>query len=351
MVTTAGSKLERRVTEAAAQVLAKKKFVSPVLVFTRLGWLTDKRVADWEQGRVGHLTAAMDVPDERVRGALRHLADWARAQGLAAEQAEYAAATRDRRPLRFTPAGGEEAFRTHFVAADLTAAQRERLTRKQNAAPDLVVLRAEPGWRCADCGETDTYQFVEDKAPYCLECADLDHLVFLPAGDATLTRRAKKASGLAAVVQRFNARRKRFDRLGLLVEEAALVTAEESCLADADVRARRRDRDAVRREEQDVVFQGRLAQEIRRLFPGCPAERAEAIAGHAAVRGSGRVGRSAAGRALDEGATRRAVIASVRHLDTDYDAMLMAGVPRLVARERIRDGIDAVLARWATPAR
>ena len=52
------------------------------------------------------------------------------------------------------------------------------------------------------------------------------------------------------------------------------------------------DRD--RRAKEDVEFQARMADEIRRLFPGCPKQRATAIAEHAALRGSGRVGRAAA---------------------------------------------------------
>jgi hypothetical protein len=40
------------------------------------------------------------------------------------------------------------------------------------------------------------------------------------------------------------------------------------------------------------------------------------------------------------------VVASVRHEDTDYDALLMAGVPREEARARIRASVDAVLDRW-----
>jgi hypothetical protein len=63
-------------------------------------------------------------------------------------------------------------------------------------------------------------------------------------------------------------------------------------------------------------------------------------------RGSGRVGRSAAGRALAEEPVVRAVVASVRHEDTDYDELLMAGVPRDEARERIRDDVARVLDGW-----
>ena len=75
--------------------------------------------------------------------------------------------------------------------------------------------------------------------------------------------------------------------------------------------------------------------------------RAEAIARHTALRGSGRVGRSAAGRALDEQAITLAVVASVRHQDTDYDSLLMSGVPRDLARDRIRPDINRILASWA----
>ncbi|MEV4351982.1 DUF2293 domain-containing protein, partial [Actinoplanes sp. NPDC049596] len=60
----------------------------------------------------------------------------------------------------------------------------------------------------------------------------------------------------------------------------------------------------------------------------------------------GRVGRSAAGRALDPDAVTRAVIASIRHQDTPYDELLMSGVPRDEARAQIRTAIDQVLERW-----
>jgi hypothetical protein len=46
----------------------------------------------------------------------------------------------------------------------------------------------------------------------------------------------------------------------------------------------------------------------------------------------------------------RAVVASVRHEDTAYDTLLMAGMPRKQARERIREDIDRVLERWRRPA-
>jgi hypothetical protein len=58
------------------------------------------------------------------------------------------------------------------------------------------------------------------------------------------------------------------------------------------------------------------------------------------------VGRSAAARALDPDALTRAVVASVRHADTDYDALLMSGVPREDARDRVRSTVERILAGW-----
>jgi hypothetical protein len=87
--------------------------------------------------------------------------------------------------------------------------------------------------------------------------------------------------------------------------------------------------------------------EIKRLFPRCPVRRAEAIARHTSLRGSGRVGRSAAGRSLDEQALTLAVVASVRHEDTDYDSLLMSGVSRAEARDLIRPAVDRRLAAWS----
>ncbi|GAB2739021.1 hypothetical protein GCM10027072_37850 [Streptomyces bullii] len=187
---------------------------------------------------------------------------------------------------------------------------------------------------------------MEDGAPSCLDCADLAHLEFLPRGDTALTRRAREESALSVVVVRFNRRRSRYERQGVLVEEAALARAEQRCLADAEARRRRRARDARRRAVQDERFAEAFAAEIQRLFPGCPAGRARDIAAHASVRGSGRVGRSAAGRALTEGAVTSAVVASVRHLDTPYDRLLMSGVPRQEARRRIAAAVETVLRGW-----
>lgn len=222
---------------------------------------------------------------------------------------------------------------------------------QQGKPAALIVIEPVRDWACAECAGTSGFLHMDDAGPLCLSCADLDHLVFLPAGDAALTRRAGKASSLSAVVVRWSRTRKRYERQGVLVEEHALALAEQQCLSDEDGRMRRRERDRERRAGDDQRFQSRLADEIGRLFPGCPPVRATAIARHTGLRGSGRVGRTAAARELDTDAITMAVIASIRHQDTGYDSLLMGGLARDEARERVRDEIDRILIAWREPPR
>ena len=187
---------------------------------------------------------------------------------------------------------------------------------------------------------------MENSAPVCMQCAEMDHLVFLPSGDSALTRRAKRASRLSAVVVRFSRTRRRYERQGILVETDALEQAEAECLADESARGRRRERDVARRANEDLQLQAEMAAAITSLYPGCPDNRAHAIARHAATRGSGRVGRSAAGRELQQHALELAVTASVRNQDTPYDGLLMSGISRTEARELVRDTVNTILEAW-----
>jgi hypothetical protein len=203
---------------------------------------------------------------------------------------------------------------------------------------------------CAECGEDlgrhAWITLTRNKGALCLACADLDHLIFLPAGDAALTRRARKYSTLAAVVLRWSRARKRYERQGLLVEAEALEKAEQECLADSEARARRREREAERRAELDRAYVERFAERMHQLFPGCPAGREMVIAEHACQKYSGRVGRSAAAKDLDESAVRLAVIAHIRHAETDYDDLLAQDLDRWDARAQVEEEVAQVIAKW-----
>jgi hypothetical protein len=93
---------------------------------------------------------------------------------------------------------------------------RRRVMAQQDGPSRLVVIQPIRDWACAECGGSDGLLRMDDAGPLCLTCADLNHLVFLPAGDTALTRRATKASGLSAVVVRWSRSRRRYERQGVL---------------------------------------------------------------------------------------------------------------------------------------
>ena len=221
---------------------------------------------------------------------------------------------------------------------------------KNNSTEELKVFISTRESTCGECKEnlgTQAWIFLRrDKGALCLACADLDHLVFLESGDAALTRRARKHSALSAVVLKWSRNRKRYERQGLLVESQALEKAEAECLADSEVRKRRHERASVRREELDQLYVEQFSRRIQEIFPGCPAGRERAIAEHACLKYSGRVGRAAFAKKLDEEAIRLAVIAHLRHTETDYDEYLMRGYERGEARDLVREKIGQQLEKW-----
>lgn len=216
---------------------------------------------------------------------------------------------------------------------------------------DLKVFITSQDSTCDECGEKLGHQawitLRENKGALCLSCADLDHLVFLSAGDAALTRRSAKYSTLSAVVLKWSRARKRYERQGILVEEAALQRAEQECLADEDVRARRNERQAEKRAALDQEYVSNFAKRVRELFPNCPVGREQIIAEHACQKYSGRVGRSAQAKKLDEQSISLAVIAHIRHEETNYDELLSQGMERQDARDEIRNQVGNILASWA----
>jgi hypothetical protein len=199
-----------------------------------------------------------------------------------------------------------------------------------------------------DLGRHAWIRLAGERGALCLACADLDHLVYLPAGDAALSRRARKHSQLSAIVLKWSTDRKRYERQGILVEEQALAQAERECLDDHAARERRREREALRRDELDQEYLRAFADRVRGLYPRCPGGRERVIAEHACRKYSGRVGRSAAAKRLDEEAVRLAVEAHIRHSETDYDKLLRQGLDRRDARHEVRDRVWQVIEGWGS---
>jgi hypothetical protein len=219
---------------------------------------------------------------------------------------------------------------------------------EQTGPPKVFITTRESV--CDECGEELGSRawmvLAGERGALCLACADLDHLVFLSSGDAAVTRRAKKHSTLSAVVLKWSRARKRYERQGLLIEQEALEQAESECLADAEVRARRCEREAERRADMDAEYVHRFAARVRELYPRCPAGRETIIAEHACLKYSGRVGRSAAAKSLADEAIDLAVIAHIRHAETPYDRLLLRTWDRADARAEVADRVRRVQASW-----
>jgi hypothetical protein len=165
-----------------------------------------------------------------------------------------------------------------------------------DADDEIVVFSILKPSACSECGEElwkGSFLRMEKGKPLCMECADLDHLVFIPRGDAALTRRSRKYSTLSAVVVRFSRSRKRYERQGLLVESGALDRAEEECLSDEAKRRIAREKASLAGEQANQQYVAQFTDAIRSRYADCPVGEAEVIAKHACAKYSGRVGRSA----------------------------------------------------------
>jgi hypothetical protein len=319
-----------------------------------MGLLSPSHVVRWRKGIVESLAEFIQGSPEKLNKAYRYFEQWAQMRGLKPVEVPYVRVTPGGAlPLKVISEGDpsrEQFYRTHYIPGDLPAVKSEQITTKLRKPPDIVVFQTvRPSVTCSACqGEISKggFLFMERGQPLCLSCADLDHLEYLPRGDATLTRRARQQSRLSAVVVRFARTRGRYERQGILVTQEAIEKAEQECLDDEELRAARREREAVRRERVDEKLVSAMARAIRTIYANCPAMEAERIARHTAERGSGRVGRTAGGRNLEERALRLAVEAWVRHNHTRYDEHLLDGMERSDAREMVRDEVDDVLRRW-----
>lgn len=353
METPLQTKLEERVSRAAEAALVRQHYVTIIDVLCGMGLLASSAVDSWRKGRIDFLESGIQGSPNKISSCIAIFLRWAHEKSLKSTEADYVRAARSGTvPLQFfscTTPQIEKTFRTCYVSPALSERKQQKLQEKLEKAPRPVVFLNLRDAQCSECGAEivqGSMLLMEADQPLCLLCARLDDLEFLPAGNTALTRRATKYSKRAAVVVRFNRGRKRYERQGILVEVTALQKAEQECVQDADERAAARARAAVQRGEQDRKLVAQMTKLIADLFPGCPATEVAAIAEHTAVRGSGRVGRSEAGRNLDEKALTLAVGAAVRHNHTPYDELLASGVNRTDARQQIAGKVDEVLAMW-----
>jgi len=118
--------LKGRVEAAAAAVLARQKFVTPVDVCVGIGWLHESNVEDWRRGRVDDLGYFMPVHDDRLIDLILYVHQWAEARGL----------TRTETVLLVEEPALEQAERQCLADEDARMRRRER-DAERRAGEDL----------------------------------------------------------------------------------------------------------------------------------------------------------------------------------------------------------------------
>lgn len=226
--------LSKKVTTIANHVLHDKQYVSSIDILLGLGYLTPSVLEDWRRGRFPYLEQRLQVNLGKLSYAMECFCQWALKQGLLPRETAYVQKACSRTiHLRFSKSGSdtiEKHYRTHYISPILTEQKQQRLLDKIEKSNEPVVYIIVSESKCSQCKKDmpkGSFLMMDEDNPYCMSCTPYKDLVFLPAGDALLTRRAKKYSSQSVVVVKFSRARKRYERQGLLVEEEALQKAQD----------------------------------------------------------------------------------------------------------------------------
>lgn len=216
----------------------------------------------------------------------------------------------------------------------------------------LNVYKIPKNTRCAICRRdvkaNGMIRVIKEK-PRCLKCSGLDKLIFLPSGNRALTMRAEKSSPVYAVVMKWNNKRKRNERQGLLIEKAALKKAGDMCRADGAKRRAAREKAAVNALKNEDLYIDLFTGSVAVAYPGCGMDMAAKIAAHTCRKNSGRVGRSAAAKNFEPHTVKLAVKAYIRHNMTGYDALFEQGYNKVNARRETAAQVEKIMEGWKNP--
>ena len=225
--------LEEHIKTIAERVLKLQNYVTVIDVLLETGHLQFAHLDRWQRGEEPFLERVLQADRKKIKHVIRCFQEWAEKKGLEADEAKYFAKTcGPNKKLVFSKDSLDEIetlFKTYYFSIMLSKGQKQKIHDKLTALPELVVFSIIKESTCNKCGHIlnkGNFLFKEQDHALCMKCARLENMVFLPSGDVKLTRRAKKYTKRYAVVVKFSRARKRYERQGLLVEEAAIKQAE-----------------------------------------------------------------------------------------------------------------------------
>jgi hypothetical protein len=237
MNTEKQKRLEERVHQAMDRALAQKGYVCAIDILLGTGWLSEGLLKDWRNGRVDYLERVIQANLSKITSAMMFFRGASQDRGLNASETVYLMKTSGpKRELRFSKSGEpsiEKAYRTHYVSPELSEKKLSKITKELNQPPELTVFQVRRDSKCVQCGTEilrGSLLLLEQERPLCMTCSGFKGFIYLPAGNAKLSRLAKKLSGRYAVVVEFIRSRRRYERQGLLVEKAAFDEAKIACM-------------------------------------------------------------------------------------------------------------------------
>ena len=345
---------KEKVLKVSNDLLEQNGSINVIDTLNRMGWLDSTHIYSWQDGIEPNLEQFMQSTPEKRAKLYATFSQWSKNLAFIDSPWMCYSLIGEDKILKVLEADcpeTEKLFNRHFYKKDLTSRKLKSLIQKLNKKPDtrVFVKTGKNEDSCRKCEKNlikSSFIYVEAQTVYCLRCVGLAQLTFQPSGDATLSRRAKKFTSTFAEVVEFNKRRKRYERRGILVEEKALKMARQSCESDAEDREIKRVKNAKKRVMEDKNFTREFTFKVKQLFPNCPNDEVVAIAEHATLRGSGRVGRTAAAKKLNDDSVRLAVIAYIRHKHTDYDRLLFNRTPKKTCRRLIQPALQKKLKSW-----
>lgn len=234
--------LSKKVIGIANRVLQEKQYVSSIDILLGLGYLSPSILDDWRRGRFSYLEQRLQANLNKLSFAIQCFHQWAKQTGLLPRETAYVQkACSSTIHLKFSKSGQdtiERRYRTHYISPKLTQQKQQRLMEKVEKSTEPVVYIIVIESKCTQCKKDlpkGSFLMMDENNPYCMACTPYKDLVFLPAGDALLTRRAKKYSDKSLIVVKFSRARKRYERQGLLVTEEALRRVQDhSMVASID---------------------------------------------------------------------------------------------------------------------
>ena len=174
----------------------------------------------------------------------------------------FSSDTHDRHPIEAVAPLEERSARGSFATLDLhfqalVESKVSTTIAGATSPPGEIVCLIIRDSVCAECSEElgkERFLRMEAGRPLCLGCADLDHPRVLAARRCHAHPACEQVfdpPGRGGPVCRS---RERYERQGLLVEEAALTRAEQECLSDAEARQLSRERAVEQRQKLDAEY-------------------------------------------------------------------------------------------------